>query len=257
MCSATERRDAGEALNLRRVLELLERVTRGSGLRKHGEPGAGVAEGPRRRLDLLGAQRRLHPGDVVAARRERLRRSGHTRSSSGQNLRLENGAEATVQRAPTVGRGIGLVDASRPWSYARPPASRRVSPRRRTRAAGRARSRAQPPRPARRGRRAARRSRSAGTGRRSASRRRSRARSRSSGRSPTRSRRARAGTCRRGSRRSRGAARARSSGTAWPDARAGRANPGRHVARGQQLRQVGVEEHAARGRRRQARARSA
>ena len=63
-------RDPGQPVHLGRVLELLERVSRHAGLREHGEAGPGVAERPRRRLDLLGAQRRLDPGDVVTTRLE-------------------------------------------------------------------------------------------------------------------------------------------------------------------------------------------
>ena len=52
------RRDAGEAMDLRRVGDLLVRVARHALLGEDLEARPGVAEGPRRQLDPLGSQRR-------------------------------------------------------------------------------------------------------------------------------------------------------------------------------------------------------
>ena len=67
-------------------------------------------------------------------------------------------------------------------------------------------------------------------------------------RSPPRSPRARAGTCRRGSRRRHGAGPRSSAGAACPHRAQSLADAGRHVAGGEQLGLVGVEERAAGGR---------
>src|SRR5271166_2392777 len=50
------RRDAGVLVHLGGVGDLLVRITRHARLGEHLEPGPGVAEGPRRQLDLLLAE---------------------------------------------------------------------------------------------------------------------------------------------------------------------------------------------------------
>ena len=50
------RGDAGESMDLRRVVDLFVGVARGAGAREDLEAGPGVAEGPARQLDGLLAQ---------------------------------------------------------------------------------------------------------------------------------------------------------------------------------------------------------
>ncbi len=59
-------RDPGQLMDLRRVLELLERVPRHAWLRKDFEAGAGVAVAPGGRLHFLRPQPLFHSRDIDA-----------------------------------------------------------------------------------------------------------------------------------------------------------------------------------------------
>ena len=71
--------DAGEAMDLGGVGDLLVRVTRDAALGEHLEARPGVAEGPRRQLDVLLSERRVDAraprsgdghGDLLVPKRE-------------------------------------------------------------------------------------------------------------------------------------------------------------------------------------------
>ena len=84
MCSATRRREAGEAVHGRGVGDLLLDGARGAGGAEHLEPGAGVAEGPGGDLDGLA----LELGGDLAERRHRQRHC-RLRVGGGRELVLE------------------------------------------------------------------------------------------------------------------------------------------------------------------------